>query len=492
MSRLLRKRYLPLVAALGAAVAVVPTLAVGASTGSIQAYDNYYAPSQLAVTPGGTVTFSYYGPSHYHDVHFDSASLPASCANNNPGVGSWVGPDNNGTGAPQSTSGSNNAWSSTCTFTQAGTYTFHCDVHGFSGTVYVNTAGTVPATTTTYPPPTTGTTTGTTPPPTTTTTTTTPGTNPGGGGGAGGGGAAPSAGSALSTVSLASIQKGASVRGSADIAQAGSTLTVDLQAASASLAKKHKAATASAGHLSRAAVGPGRVSFSVALNARARRAVRRHGRLALTVKVKVTAPGGATGTRTATSTCADSADRGGGGATGERATVPAVPSRTGLLGLGSNLGDRRAHLQAAASALPGAGLDVLASSSVYDTDPVGEVLDQPSFLNACRDASRPRLQPLELLDALKALEQRLGRSPDGIRHGPRAIDIDLLLLGDVELRHERLRLPHEQVLARRFVLIPALELDGDLAVPDGRRLADALAALALDEGVRWAGPPLDV
>ncbi len=77
-----------------------------------------------------------------------------------------------------------------------------------------------------------------------------------------------------------------------------------------------------------------------------------------------------------------------------------------------------------------------------------------------------------------------------MRHGPRAIDIDVLLLGELELAEERMRLPHEQLLSRRFVLIPALELDFDLAVPGGTRLADALAALALDEGVRWAGPPL--
>ena len=62
----------------------------------------------------------------------------------------------------------------------------------------------------------------------------------------------------------------------------------------------------------------------------------------------------------------------------------------------------------------------------------------------------------------------------------------------VTLRHERMTLPHEQLLSRRFVLIPALELDFDLCAPDGSRLADALAALAPDEGVRWAGPPLTV
>jgi 2-amino-4-hydroxy-6-hydroxymethyldihydropteridine diphosphokinase len=165
-------------------------------------------------------------------------------------------------------------------------------------------------------------------------------------------------------------------------------------------------------------------------------------------------------------------------------------TRIGLLGLGSNVGDRRAHLQAAVDALPRAGVRVLASSSTYDTDPVGEVLDQPSFLNACVRVETA-LEPLELLDAVKGLERELGRRDAEIRHGPRAIDIDILMLGELELHDQRMSLPHAQLLARRFVLIPALELDIEASLPDGRRLADALAVLALDEGVRWAGPPLD-
>jgi 2-amino-4-hydroxy-6-hydroxymethyldihydropteridine diphosphokinase len=167
------------------------------------------------------------------------------------------------------------------------------------------------------------------------------------------------------------------------------------------------------------------------------------------------------------------------------------PVRKGLLGLGSNVGDRRAQLQAAVDALSGAGVRVLKCSSTYDTDPVGEVLDQPSFLNACL-LIETALEPLELLDAVKRVERDLGRRDAGVRHGPRAIDIDILLLGDVELRHERMSLPHEQLLSRRFVLIPALELDLELTTPACARLADALAVLPLDEGVRWAGPPLDV
>jgi 2-amino-4-hydroxy-6-hydroxymethyldihydropteridine diphosphokinase len=119
------------------------------------------------------------------------------------------------------------------------------------------------------------------------------------------------------------------------------------------------------------------------------------------------------------------------------------------------------------------------------------VLDQPSFLNACLRVETD-LEPEELLDACKAVERELGREPGGQRHGPRPIDVDVLLLGDVEFASERLTLPHDQVLSRRFVLIPLLELDFELATPDGERLSDALAALPVDEGVRRAGPPLTV
>jgi 2-amino-4-hydroxy-6-hydroxymethyldihydropteridine diphosphokinase len=163
----------------------------------------------------------------------------------------------------------------------------------------------------------------------------------------------------------------------------------------------------------------------------------------------------------------------------------------GLLGLGSNVGDRRAHLQAAVDALSSVGVSVIAASSVYDTDPVGEVLDQSSFLNACV-LVETALEPLDLLDAVKRLEGELGRVDGGMRHGPRAIDIDILLLGDLKLSHDRMTVPHEQVLSRRFVLVPALELDFELTTPDGKRLSDALAVLPVSEGVRWAGPPLAV
>ncbi|HTC73123.1 MAG TPA: 2-amino-4-hydroxy-6-hydroxymethyldihydropteridine diphosphokinase [Solirubrobacteraceae bacterium] len=170
--------------------------------------------------------------------------------------------------------------------------------------------------------------------------------------------------------------------------------------------------------------------------------------------------------------------------------MSANTQRIGLVGLGSNVGDRRAQLQHAVDALPNAGVTVLACSSTYDTDPVGEVTEQPSFLNACVRV-QTTLEPLALLDAVKRVERELGRGADGVRHGPRAIDIDVLLLGELELSNELMTLPHEQLLTRRFVLIPALELDFELRTPGGRRLADALATLSLEEGVRWAGRRLD-
>lgn len=162
----------------------------------------------------------------------------------------------------------------------------------------------------------------------------------------------------------------------------------------------------------------------------------------------------------------------------------------GYLGLGSNVGDRRANLQAAIDALPDHGVIVLACSSTYDTDPVGEILDQASFLNACVRIETG-LAPEELLASCKAIEAKLGRDLENpVRHAPRAIDVDLLLFGDQPYASERLVIPHEQVTSRRFVLIPLLELDFDLSTPDGARLSDCLAAMPVDEGVRRDGPPL--
>jgi 2-amino-4-hydroxy-6-hydroxymethyldihydropteridine diphosphokinase len=164
-----------------------------------------------------------------------------------------------------------------------------------------------------------------------------------------------------------------------------------------------------------------------------------------------------------------------------------VPRRTGYLGLGSNVGDPAAHLRAALDLLPARGVEVEAVSSTYVTEPVGEVLDQPDFLNAAARIAT-ELDPEPLLGACKAVEAERGRSFDAPRHSPRPLDVDVLLLGDLEYASDRLTLPHPQVTSRRFVLVPLLELDPDLTLPDGTRLAAALAALGAGERVDPAGP----
>jgi 2-amino-4-hydroxy-6-hydroxymethyldihydropteridine diphosphokinase len=161
--------------------------------------------------------------------------------------------------------------------------------------------------------------------------------------------------------------------------------------------------------------------------------------------------------------------------------------RTGYLGLGSNVGDPAAHLRAAVELLAAEGIEVDAVSSTYVTEPVGEVLDQSDFLNAAVRI-RTDLEPEELLDACKRVEAERGRSFDAPRHSPRPLDVDLLLLGGVEMSNDRLTLPHREVTTRRFVLVPLLELDPDLALPDGTRLAEALEGLPEGQRVERSAP----
>jgi len=150
--------------------------------------------------------------------------------------------------------------------------------------------------------------------------------------------------------------------------------------------------------------------------------------------------------------------------------------RTGYLGLGSNVGDSAGHLRAAVELLEAEGIEVEAVSSTYVTEPVGEILDQPDFLNAAVRI-RTELEPEPLLDACKRVEAERGRQFDLPRHSPRPLDVDLLLLLEIEMSNDRLTLPHREVTTRRFVLVPLLELDPELTLPDGTRLADALEAL---------------
>jgi 2-amino-4-hydroxy-6-hydroxymethyldihydropteridine diphosphokinase len=172
-----------------------------------------------------------------------------------------------------------------------------------------------------------------------------------------------------------------------------------------------------------------------------------------------------------------------------------VSVEIGYLGLGSNVGDRRAYLQAAVEDLWAHRVTVLASSSVYETEPVGEVTDQPEFLNVCVEIECG-LAPERLLAACQAVESALGRTLAGedgyVRHGPRPIDIDILLFGAHRHRSHRLHIPHPELTARRFVLVPLVELAPHLHIPGHGSAAKALAALGDGQQVRCAGAPLDV
>lgn len=161
--------------------------------------------------------------------------------------------------------------------------------------------------------------------------------------------------------------------------------------------------------------------------------------------------------------------------------------KIGYLGLGSNVGDRESQLRGAIDDLRGQGVEVEAVSSLYETEPVGEILDQPDFLNAAVRI-RTSLEPDQLLDVCKAIEADHGRALGGPRHGPRPIDIDLLLLGDIEMVTDRLTLPHPEVTSRRFVLLPLLELDPELRLPDGTELRAALENLGGGQRAKRVGP----
>jgi 2-amino-4-hydroxy-6-hydroxymethyldihydropteridine diphosphokinase len=163
-------------------------------------------------------------------------------------------------------------------------------------------------------------------------------------------------------------------------------------------------------------------------------------------------------------------------------------TRVGYLGLGSNVGDRESHLRKAIDDLGRQDVQVEAVSSLYETEPVGEILDQPDFLNAAVRI-RTALEPERLLDVCKAIEAEHGRVLGGPRHGPRPIDIDLLLLGELEMSTERLTLPHAEVTSRRFVLLPLLELDPDLRLPDGTDLRTALDVLEPGQRAEKVAPP---
>jgi 2-amino-4-hydroxy-6-hydroxymethyldihydropteridine diphosphokinase len=154
--------------------------------------------------------------------------------------------------------------------------------------------------------------------------------------------------------------------------------------------------------------------------------------------------------------------------------------RVAAIALGSNLGsrygDREGNLREAIERARELG-EVRAVSGFYDTAPVG-MTEQPRFLNAAM-LLETELGPVELMRALLGIERAMGRERSKVAaKGPRVIDLDLLLMGDVAMASEELTLPHPAMAERRFVLEPLAEIAGEMAEPvSGRRVGEMLAGL---------------
>lgn len=136
------------------------------------------------------------------------------------------------------------------------------------------------------------------------------------------------------------------------------------------------------------------------------------------------------------------------------------------VGLGSNLGDRLENLKSAVASMRSRGLKVMATSSVYETDPVGP--PQPDFLNAAVEIETD-LEAGEIVALLKEIEAANGRQ-ETERWGPREIDLDLLLLDGRVISEGGITVPHPELTNRPFALVPVLELDPDLELPSGEPL----------------------
>ena len=144
------------------------------------------------------------------------------------------------------------------------------------------------------------------------------------------------------------------------------------------------------------------------------------------------------------------------------------------LSLGSNLGDRKAYLQQAVKALSALSFTSLHTvSSIYETPPWG-LVEQPAFLNLCVRIDTD-LTPQTLLSHCLNIEKKAGRERD-VRWGPRVLDIDILIYGDLELNEHGLTLPHPSMLERAFVLKPLVEIAQNLHLK-GKSIVDAMAKL---------------
>jgi 2-amino-4-hydroxy-6-hydroxymethyldihydropteridine diphosphokinase len=152
------------------------------------------------------------------------------------------------------------------------------------------------------------------------------------------------------------------------------------------------------------------------------------------------------------------------------------------LSLGSNVGDREAHLRAAVARLEPAGVRVLRQSSIYETEPQ-DVRGQPWFLNLVVEAET-EVTPTQLLLRIGEIEAELGRRRTTPK-GPRTIDIDILLYEDAVVETPELEIPHPRLADRRFVLEPLAELSPGLRHPvSGRTVREMLAEVSGQKVVR--------
>lgn len=150
------------------------------------------------------------------------------------------------------------------------------------------------------------------------------------------------------------------------------------------------------------------------------------------------------------------------------------------IGMGSNMGDRAEHIRAGLTMLMGAIPDVvvIGKSSLYESQPVG-MTDQPDFLNAVVEVETT-LSPQELLQLVHEIEVENGRKRI-TRWGPRTLDMDILMFGDLEMDDADLTIPHARLRERRFVLEPLLEIAPEARLPDGTPLKALLDSLCDDQ-----------
>ena len=153
------------------------------------------------------------------------------------------------------------------------------------------------------------------------------------------------------------------------------------------------------------------------------------------------------------------------------------------LGLGSNLGSRKQHLQQAVFELENSAANkVLKISSIYETEPVGYVA-QPWFLNLVLEM-HTNLNPYELLQFVKEIESKVGRK-ETFKWGPRVVDIDILVYGNKIIKSRQLIIPHPEIHARRFVLLPLSEISPNFIHPEKKLSIKQMLATCSDNCVKW-------